>query len=100
MKTKTKENIFKIPKFIEIMSDLLFREYSTSTMIAKNLDITYSHVVRIITELEKIKYLETVKDGRTRYIRLTEKGNRYATNCNNILKIKKDVELEKIGENK
>ena len=43
--------------------------------IYKDTDIVYSHVVKVLLGLDKIKLITTHKHGRVRSIKLTERGN-------------------------
>ena len=56
------------------------------SILAKEVDCTYSHAVKILQTLEKLK---TEKKGRIKLIRLTNKGTEIA---NHIESIKKTVD--------
>ncbi|MBN1924127.1 MAG: winged helix-turn-helix transcriptional regulator [Nanoarchaeota archaeon] len=62
---------------------ILIKIYSCSkkcyaSTIAKEVDCTYSHTVRIIQILEKNKLLDFEKKGRIKSIILTKKGRKIA----------------------
>jgi len=46
--------------------------------ISKALAATYSHIVRVIQKLEGYGLVESEREGRTKYIRLTELGQQVA----------------------
>ena len=46
--------------------------------ISKALAATYSHIVRVIQKLELYGLIESEKEGRTKFIKLTETGHQVA----------------------
>ena len=44
------------------------------SILAKEVDCTYSHAVKILQELEKIGLVQFEKKGRIKLIKLTKKG--------------------------
>ena len=48
------------------------------SILAKEVDCTYSHAVKILQEMEKSKLVSFVKQGRIKTITLTENGNKIA----------------------
>ena len=46
--------------------------------LAKMVDTTYPHMVKLINRLERLEIVRTQKEGRTRYVELTEKGEELA----------------------
>ena len=48
------------------------------SILAKEVDCTYSHAVKILQEMEKSKLVSFVKQGRIKTIALTENGNKIA----------------------
>ena len=55
------------------------------SLLAKEVDCTYSHAVKILQSLEKFGLVAFEKKGRIKLIKLTNKGTEVA---NNIQKIK------------
>ncbi|UZE93890.1 MAG: winged helix DNA-binding protein [Candidatus Pacearchaeota archaeon] len=55
------------------------------SLLAKEVDCTYSHAVKILQSLEKFGLVAFEKKGRIKLIKLTDKGQEVA---NNIQKIK------------
>lgn len=48
------------------------------SVLAKEVDCTYSHAVKILQEMEKAKLVVFEKHGRIKSIKLTETGNKIA----------------------
>jgi DNA-binding MarR family transcriptional regulator len=48
------------------------------SVLAKEVDCTYSHTVKILQEMEKAKLVSFEKQGRIKVIQLTEPGNKIA----------------------
>lgn len=54
------------------------------SILAKEVDCTYSHAVKILQTLEFLKLVEFEKKGRIKIIRLTKKGQNVADAIENI----------------
>ena len=54
------------------------------SILAKEVDCTYSHAVKILQTLEDLKLVEFEKKGRIKLIRLTKKGKLVADAIENI----------------
>ena len=48
------------------------------SVLAKEVDCTYSHAVKILQEMESAKLVEFEKQGRIKIIKLTDTGNKIA----------------------
>lgn len=48
------------------------------SVLAKEVDCTYSHAVKILQEMERARLVDFEKQGRIKVIRLTENGNKIA----------------------
>ena len=82
----------------EKMFNVLFREkptmmivnlYNTdaeiyASSLAKNIDCTYSHVVKILQQMEKEGIVNFEKRGRLKVLTLTKKGKDIAENIDKI----------------
>lgn len=55
-----------------------------ASSLAKVIDCTYSHVVKILQEMEKESLVNFEKDGRLKLLTLTEKGHEVAENIDKI----------------
>lgn len=52
--------------------------------LAKQIDCTYSHVVKILQEMEKASLINFEKQGRLKLLTLTKKGQEIAEHIDNI----------------
>jgi len=48
------------------------------SILAKEVDCTYSHAVKILQDMEKAKLVDFEKRGRIKTIKLTDNGNKIA----------------------
>ena len=55
-----------------------------ASVLAKQIDCTYSHVVKILQEMEKSELVAFKKQGRLKLLELTKKGREIAKNIGNI----------------
>lgn len=61
------------PRWMISMMNLEDVTLNTSTL-AKKTNTTYSHITKLVKELESAGLVQTIKKGRTRVINLTENG--------------------------
>ena len=54
------------------------------SVLAKEVDCTYSHAVKILQEIEKARLVNFEKQGRIKVIRLTENGDKIAESIERI----------------
>ena len=54
------------------------------SVLAKEVDCTYSHAVKILQEMEKAKLVDFEKQGRIKTIKLTDDGNKIAEHIEKI----------------
>ena len=54
------------------------------SVLAKEVDCTYSHAVKILQEMERARLVNFEKQGRIKLIRLTENGNKIAESIEKI----------------
>lgn len=57
------------------------------SVLAKEVDCTYSHAVKILQEMEKAKLVEFEKQGRIKTIKLTGSGDKIAEHIEKIKNI-------------
>ena len=55
-----------------------------ASVLAKQIDCTYSHVVKILQEMHKADLINFKKEGRLKLLELTKKGKDIATNIESI----------------
>lgn len=76
-------------KPIEILS-FLYKQNDRkvySSKIAKCINVTYSHTVKIINNLIELGLVKKEKQGRTSYVTLTEKGMEAGKSSDDILRL-------------
>ncbi|MFH1152104.1 MAG: hypothetical protein ABIJ14_02760 [Nanoarchaeota archaeon] len=57
------------------------------SLLAKEVDCTYSHAVKILQTLEALKLVDFEKKGRIKLIKLTKKGKEVSEAIENIQKL-------------
>ena len=85
MKTKKIFNVFFREKPALMLTTLLNKNseiYASS--LAKEVDCTYSHVVKILQEMQKAGLVAFEKRGRLKVLTLTKKGEEIAKHIDNI----------------
>ena len=55
-----------------------------ASVLAKQIDCTYSHVVKILQEMQKAELINFKKEGRLKLLELTKKGKTIAENIESI----------------
>ena len=55
-----------------------------ASSLAKQIDCTYSHVVKILQEMERAELINFDKQGRLKLLTLTKKGSDIADNISSI----------------
>jgi len=55
-----------------------------ASVLAKQIDCTYSHVVKILQEMQKAELINFKKEGRLKLLELTKKGQQIASNIESI----------------
>ena len=85
---KKKEDIFEV--FFRRKPAMILMALRKNTrnrygsVLAKEVDCTYSHAVKILQEMEKAKLVNFEKHGRIKSIELTDSGNRIAEHIEKI----------------
>jgi DNA-binding MarR family transcriptional regulator len=57
------------------------------SILAKEVDCTYSHAVKILQTLEKLDLVTFEKQGRIKLIKLTKRGQEISDNIDNIRRV-------------
>ena len=79
IKSKAIFNVFfreKPSSMLVVLKNSKQGMYASS--LAKQVDCTYSHVVKILQEMESAKLVQFEKQGRIKIIKLTDTGNKIA----------------------
>jgi predicted transcriptional regulator len=84
MKDKSVLSLFLRLKPVNILISLK-KGPKYATQISKEVDCTYSHTVKLLDELEKLKLLTFKKQGRIKVIELTEDGEDLAHSIEGVL---------------
>lgn len=58
-----------------------------ASSLAKQIDCTYSHVVKILQEMEKASLINFEKQGRLKLLTLTKQGEEIARNIESIRRV-------------
>jgi len=58
-----------------------------ASVIAKNIDCTYSHCVRILQDMETLGLVEFQKKGRIKFVKLTKLGEDVAFAIENLVRV-------------
>jgi predicted transcriptional regulator len=78
-----------------IILSLRDKEKKYPTVLSKENDCTYTHTLKILSELMDYGLVEFEKDGRIKYVKLTELGEDVAHNLEGLVRY-----LERMGKNK
>ena len=85
---KTEKSIFEV--FFREKPAMMLVELKNAnanvyaSVLAKQIDCTYSHVVKILQEMQKSELIRFKKEGRLKLLELTKKGHDIASNIENI----------------
>lgn len=66
---------------IELLSA---QEEQYASSLAKKVDCTYSHIVKILNEMQRADLITFQKEGRLKVLKLTNKGKEIATSIDHI----------------
>lgn len=90
---RLKEMILREKPTLIILGIKNAREKKYASVLAKEANCTYSHTIKILQELNDLGIVESKKDGRTKYIQLTPKGEDVAYALESLNRV-----LSKAGE--
>ena len=85
---KTEKSIFEV--FFREKPAMMLVELKNAnanvyaSVLAKQIDCTYSHVVKILQEMQKSDLIKFKKEGRLKLLELTKKGHDIASNIESI----------------
>ena len=78
--------IYQIPGWVKILDHILVNKKSKVTAMSKDIGMTWSNTVNIVSELHSLYLINKTKtDGRTKSISLTKKGRELAVVCNKLI---------------
>ncbi len=81
---RKKEHLFLKDKPIRILKRLNREEISYATSLSSDTNSTYTHVVHILQDFEKLGLIESRWDGRTKLVKITQKGQGLSNLIENI----------------
>ena len=96
MTTKTElEDLFLRKKPTKLLLSLSGEKRKYVSVLAKETDCTYSHVVKLLNIFKKLGIAVFEKEGRVKYVKLTPEGQELAKSFENLLR-----KFSKFGEEK
>jgi DNA-binding MarR family transcriptional regulator len=72
------DDIFFHKKGKSILLSLNKRDGQNVTEIAGSIEGTYAHTFNLLKEMERLGIIKSTKEGRTKYVKLTSRGERLA----------------------
>jgi len=90
MVTKTKDNFdvfFRRKPALMLVALKKLTRARYGSILAKEVDCTYSHAVKILQTLERIGLVDFERKGRIKLIKLTKRGTEVADHIENIKKV-------------
>lgn len=94
------EKLFLRKKPTKLLLSLNTEKYKYVSIIAKEIDCTYSHVVKLLNILKKLNITTFEKKGRVKYVTLTSEGKDIAKTFETLLRkfsrVSKNEKKEKI----
>ena len=85
MKTELEE-LFLRKKPVKLLLNIKNRSATYISVLAKETDCTYSHTVKLLEIFKELGLLEFSKEGRIKYVKLTQDGQELAENFENVLR--------------
>jgi DNA-binding MarR family transcriptional regulator len=94
------ESLFLRKKPVKLIVSLNAEKKKYVTVVAKEIDCTYSHVVKLLDLLKKLGIVNYEKEGRVKFVSLTEEGKEIAKIFESLLKrfSKLETQIEKPQE--
>lgn len=87
MKKKTEfEELLLRKKPARLLISLNTEEHKYVSLLAKEIDCTYSHVVKLLDIFAKLGIVRYKKEGRVKYITLTDDGKEIAKTLDTLMK--------------
>ncbi|MCD6464047.1 hypothetical protein J7L02_00795 [Candidatus Woesearchaeota archaeon] len=80
-------NIFLRKKPVLALIQLLNNEEMYASNLAKSVDFTYSHLIKLLSQLEKLDIISFKREGRLKIIFLTKRGRELAKALESVVKV-------------
>lgn len=84
------EELFINEKPVKALITLRRNREMYCSKISREVDTTYAHTVRILSRLEEESLIETRKEGRKKFIKLTSEGEKYAEKFQQLLELSEE----------
>ena len=68
------------PRWVETLLFIANNNSTYAIQVSKKINVTYSHLVTLVREFERIGLITAEKTGRIKYLIITEKGKNMAKN--------------------
>lgn len=88
-------NLFLHDKPTGIIMSLKDSTGKYASVLSKETDCTYTHTLKILTQMQKLNMVEFEKKGRIKFVRLTETGSDIAHEIEGLVR-----QLERLSEKK
>ncbi len=85
MKTELEE-LFLRKKPVKLLLNIKNGTAKYISILAKETDCTYSHTVKLLEIFKELGLLEFSKEGRIKYVKLTQDGQELATDFESVLR--------------
>lgn len=92
MADKTLKQIFTTEKPTQLLISLLQKNESYGQELARDINTTYSHTLKVLEEMKKWGLVQTEKQGRKKIISLTETGRKVAAATDYYCEVLEDVD--------
>jgi predicted transcriptional regulator len=90
------EKLFLRKKPVRLLLNIKLGTAKYISVLAKEVDCTYSHTVKLLDIFKSLGLVEFEKQGRIKYVKLTKDGNDLATNFEAVLRKFSSIEKKKI----
>jgi DNA-binding MarR family transcriptional regulator len=80
------EEMFMRKKPVRLLLNIKIGGQKYVSVLAKETDCTYSHTVKLLDMFQELGIVEFVKQGRIKYVKLTEDGLALASDFESVLR--------------
>lgn len=89
------EKLFLRKKPVRLLLNIKLGTSKYVSVLAKDVDCTYSHTVKLLDMFKMMGLVDFEKQGRIKYVKLTKDGNELATNFEAVLRKFSSLEKKK-----
>lgn len=80
------EEMFLRKKPVRLLLNIKMGSQKYVSVLAKETDCTYSHTVKLLDMFQELGIVEFIKQGRIKYVKLTEDGTALAGDFESVLR--------------